>query len=345
MAIKKRSRNLPSKKGAQAVKTLFPDKNSSSFRIGKFLMGSEFGFFMDFNLPELYIQSLVAIFGIFILCQIRALYPNLKPTDVDRLPSFRFYKKKLLSGSAGRIFAFALVMSNPDVQLALPEIDNMQEWVSSVLALYLGNEKKLQSVNEKNVIEYIYGEMSRIQGLINSTPSNNHALLGLNEDVSSWTPQDVISRIPFFASSSFSNELERVFDAIRLAVGVDLTSSDEHPEGIRVTITEPPLVGTHTVNGSTLIENYLFGDNLVRSGNPSSKSSFLNKEPSKVYKSELALSYLNVLENKKYAAAIYLKRNDVISKFNKIIEDGHLSNNPDRDGEQLLKEFRSSDKS
>lgn len=250
MAGKKKLRNLPSKKN-KIIKSIFPSVKGSQFQIGPYSIGEQFELFKSLEQPEAtYIQCASAIIIICMLCQIRSLKLSSKPTQVDQLPCFRFYKRTFISGTPGTIFAMCLALSNPEVITVLPDDLDINAWCMSVIDCFQGNEKRPQSVNSGNVTMYVSGEMSRILELMNSCPSNNIALFGLDQcSIASYSIADCLAHIDYFPISSLEPAL--IINNIKREAsnhfGQDGTSL------VPLTFNEAPLTGEGSVEGGCKI--------------------------------------------------------------------------------------------
>lgn len=311
----KRVRNLPSKKNIKASLTLFKNPQGGKFQMGNYLIGDELSFFSPYHIAQQgFNQCAAAIIAIYLLVQIRSLKLSAKPTDVDRLPCFKFYKKSLLSGSCGRTLAFFLAVSNPSVVTCIPEDIDTTVWLQSVFELFAGNEKKLQSVNEKNVVEYIYGEMSRMLGIMNSTPSNNREILGIMVEPIKFTIADVLATVRSPLISGV--HIPTVIELMRKECGISYTEDGQPispPD-----FAEPPLTAEGSVNGGCVLEQEIFGPGaLVRVLTPSSPSSPKSIPP--ILSAEEYSLHLSPLQQSKYAAAVTLKNYRIISTYNEIV--------------------------
>lgn len=124
--VKKRNRKLASKKTLKTTEALFGSPSGNVFRAGPYEVGVSLDYFSDLSQisESIYTYSGAAIVTIYLLCQLRTLRPSVKPSQIDTLPSFKFYKTTLLAGPPGRILAFALAVSQPEAILHLPEEDD-----------------------------------------------------------------------------------------------------------------------------------------------------------------------------------------------------------------------------
>lgn len=319
---KKRIRNLPSKKTLKTAEALFGSPGGNKFKVGPYEVGESLDYFTD--LPQIseamYTHSAAAIVTIYLLCQLRTLRPSAKPAQLDMLPSFKFYKRTLLAGPPGRILAFAISVSQPEVVLHLPEEDDMASWLRSVLDLFVGNERKLQSVNEGNVIEFINGEMSRVIGIINSTPSNNRQSLGITEDCFSFTISDCLSRVDYTKIAEV--DPAAVISIIRNSFEM---SKDEEGNIIPLTFNEEPFTGKDSINGGCRLEKEIFSDAMPTRSKAISVRSSATKEAPTYHSDEELASALSPAQIKKYKAAVFLKRFDIVARLNELVGDNLVS--------------------
>jgi len=316
MAKSKRTRNLPSKKNIKASQSLFKNQQDGQFQMGTYPIGEELAFFSPYHIAqEGFNRCAAAIITIYLLVQIRSLKLTSRPTEVDRLPCFKFFKKSLLSGTCGRTLAFFLAVSNPQVVTHIPEDIDTTIWLQSVFELFAGNEKKLQSVNEKNVVQYIHGEMSRLLGIMNSTPSNNREILGIMVEPINFKISDVLATI---RSSQISKvDIPTVVELIRKECGISYDSDGQPISPIQ--FAEPPLISEGSVNGGCALEQEIFGPAaLIRvSSLPSVTSASKEKPP--ILTPEQYSPFLSPLQQSKYAAAVVLKNYNIISTYNEIV--------------------------
>ena len=318
MVKKKKVRNLPSKKSLKTTEALFGSPKGSFFRISTFEIADNLQYFEDMPTisESVHRHCAAAIVTVFLLCQLRTLRPTDKPAQFDALPSFKYYKRTLLAGAPGRILAFALSVSQPEVVLCLPtEAEDMASWLRSVLDIFVGNERKLQSVNEGNVIDYIIGDMSRIIGIINSTPSNNRHSLGISEDCYTYSVSDCLSKINYSKISELDPSV--VISTIHEALDM---KKDDDGKTIPLTFEETPFNGKEVSNGCCRLENEIFGEHYpLRTKDKASRSSGTKESP-KYLDDDILTKHLNAAQIKKYKAAIYLKRHDIVIRLNELVE-------------------------
>ena len=318
MVKRKKVRNLPSKKSLKTTFALFGSPKKNFFRISTFEIGDNLKYFEDMPAisESVHRHCAAAIVTVFLLCQLRSLRSTDKPAQLDALPSFKYYKRILLAGAPGRILAFALSVSQPEVVLCLPtEAEDMASWLRSVLDIFVGNEKKIQSVNEGNVIDYITGDMSRIIGIINSTPSNNRHILGISEDCYTYTVSECLSKIKY----SKIAELDPSVVIATIHEALDM-KKDDLGDIISLSFDEVPFTGKNVSNGCCQLENEIFGKHFPLRTKEKASRSFATKEAPKYLDGNVLTKHLNAAQIKKYQAAVYLKRHDIVTQLNELVE-------------------------
>lgn len=80
-----------------------------------------------FVLYQLYAYLLwlfiVCIIAVALLCQLRSLRPDGNASKLDQLPSFRFYKKRIILNTAGPALTLSLAASLPEAVTLLPDYE------------------------------------------------------------------------------------------------------------------------------------------------------------------------------------------------------------------------------
>lgn len=158
--------------------------------------------------------------------------------------------------------------------------------------------------------------MSRIIGIINSTPSNNRQILGITEDCFSYTISDCLSRVNYSKIAEVSPAV--VISIIRNSFKM---SKDEEGKYIPLSFHEEPFTGKDSIDGCCRLEGEIFSDGMpIRSKAISSRSS-ATKEPLTYHSDEVLNSCLSPAQIKKYKAALFLKRNDIVVRLNELVND------------------------
>lgn len=312
--VNKRSRNTPKvTKSKSSSKAIFDKaKTNDKLCIKTYDMStipclSQLDSFL--NICKLCVSCFV---GIAMLCQLRALRPDGNSANMDRLPSFKYYKKNLLLEDAGQALAIALAACLPEVIIHFP--DNPMEceiMLISILDSFQGNEKFIEKVSESNLAEYIWGHCARILGIINSCPAANMGAFNIGSDVVNWSVQDVLNRLP----KELVGDLTPA-DVIGY-IRSQLLKTDADGNVIPLEFAETPFAGGFSVNGCCKLEQEIFGDNLpIRT----MISTIGIAKPSVKAVPDDAKDYLSPLELRKFTSAIFVQKRNLISYYESLIE-------------------------
>lgn len=262
------------------------------------------------NLVELMVMCMVTV---TLLCQLRSLSPDSSSAKLDQLPSFRFYKKRVMLSHPGHGLAITLAASLPEAIANLADNPTeLEEWLHAALDSYIGNEKFIERCSENNVIDFVCGHMSRILGYLNSCPASSLQSFNLDTSVIDWSISDVIERmgLPEGTSISVEHIIKRLRD--------ECFEVPQYP----ITFAESPFLGPAAVKGGGKIEMEIFGDDMVvrlakQDESPALRDTGFSDEQ---------LSYLTDLELNKLRAATKVGKIDVINKYQRIILDRSKEN-------------------
>jgi hypothetical protein len=262
------------------------------------------------NIVKLTVLCMVTV---VLLVQLRIIKPDTSGSSLDRSPSFRFYKKKCLLADPGYATAVALAAGLPELIIFLPDDpEELVAFLTKTLDSYVGNEKFIEVPTQGNIIECLWGHISRICGFLNSCPAANMSLFNLSAAAAELSIGDVIKMIPIQAAQSLSPR--EVAESLKVL----FSTKDENGNYVPPTFEEVPLSGPVAVDGCSKIEAEIFGDDLPIRKLGSGKSISGPSSSSKVTLAE-AEQHLDPLQLRKYRAALELGKTSLISKYEKII--------------------------
>jgi len=132
-----------------------------------------------------------AITTVVLMAQLRFSAAEEPAEYMDRLPSYRDYKKLIMNGYIGDTFSYAVgirstlpyIIESSQHQQAT--IDDTSEsalcyFLESYAECGVPNSKRIKTPNSKNWVEYLNGEASSTKGKLLSAPSSNILLFNLN---------------------------------------------------------------------------------------------------------------------------------------------------------------------
>jgi len=308
----KRQRNLPSSSIGRTVssrKILPKTANNNKLSIKEYNLNSINDLSQIENYSNIIELVCICMVTVVMLCQFRSLRPAGNSSKLDQLPSFKYYKRKVVMDYAGQALALAVASSLPDAVVNLPSDPNeLERWLLAVLDSYTGNEKLVKNCMENTVTDYVCGHMSRILGLMNSCPAANMQAFNLDTSCVNWGIKDVIERIPI--SDLPEDIVDRVVSRLRTE-HFDISAGPPR-------FSETPYTGDFSSGGGSKIESEIFGEEMptrILSGGEAA----LVENTGKLSEEELSL--LSPLELRKYNSAVYVKKKDLINKFKRIVID------------------------
>lgn len=294
---------------------IFGQKSAGTLQVQKYSFSNIEGLEPLESYDNIVRLAVLCMVTVVLLVQLRIIKPDASGSSLDRSPSFRFYKKKCLLADPGYATAVALAAGFPELIIFLPdEPEELEALLTKALDSYVGNEKFIEIPTQNNIIECLWGHISRICGFLNSCPAANMGLFNLNASAADLSIGDVINMIPIQAAQSLppaevAASLKELF-----------STKDENGNFVPPSFEEAPLSGPAAVSGCSKIEAEIFGDDLpIRKLSSSSKSTS-GPSPSKTTLAE-AEQHLNALQLRKYRAALELGKTSLISKYEKIIFD------------------------
>lgn len=310
---KKISKTKPSSSKQMGSK-IFGSKSSGKLHIQKYSFENVEGLAplesYD-NIVDLLVKCMVTV---VLLVQLRIIKPDASGASLDRSPSFRFYKKKALLADPGFATAAALAAGLPELIIYLPDDpQELEEFLIKALDSYVGNEKFIETPTQSNIMECLWGHISRICGFLNSCPSANMSIFGLNATAAEMSISDVIGAIPIKAAQSISPK------SVASSLKELFSTKDENGNLIPPTFEETPLVGPVAVSGCSKIEAEIFWDTLPtrRISKGGGKSSVASTSGN--VSLEDAEQYLDALQLRKYKAALELGKTPLILKYEAIV--------------------------
>jgi len=247
---------------------------------------------------------------VVLLVQLRCLRPDTPSSKMDQLPSYKFYKKRVLTDDSGIVTSFTLAICLPDPILYFPENPtDLERYLISMLDCYQGNERFIEKCSSENVSDFIYGHMSRIMGIITSCCSANISAFGLASDCSTWTVSETLAHIPFEDISNLDSDLvkQRIRSSCLVANGEDGFSP--------IVFQEAPFTGSNSVKGGCIMEHDIFGEHMPQRVISSKDNNSTGTSVKTTITDEQFKDVLSPIEYRKLQSARSLGRNDLIKKY------------------------------
>lgn len=174
MTKKKPTRNKPVVPTSKtSTKKIFGKEINSELRIKNYKLSSLTDLREIDSYENIIKLTTMTLVTVSMLCQMRALRPDGTSALLDQLPSFKYYKKKIILDYPGEALAISLPSCLPKVVVFLPdEPGDLEMYLIALVDSLQGNEKFLEKVSEENLSNYISGHCTRILGILNSCPSS-----------------------------------------------------------------------------------------------------------------------------------------------------------------------------
>lgn len=261
-------------------------------------------------------ESIVAaIIGIVIMVQIRFAKADDSHVNIDKSPSYKFYKKRLMISSPG--LSYALMLACSSAAAFMPDDpDERLDLFISLLDSYSGNTRFIETLSKNSLVQYIHGHMSRSLGILNSCPASNPAMLGLDKECMTWGIDDVYKLLPDFLQKAKKQDV------------VNIIRSECKTEGTNILLAEKPLNGPNTKQGCTILESEVFGDCTPVRSKSSLVSDYVGESgkmpEGSISKADLE-RYLSPLQQKKYVACAKLGLTADLVKYNEIVKKAKAS--------------------
>lgn len=247
--------------------------------------------------------SALTMVTVIMLCQFRSLRPSVSSARLDRSPSFKTYKKRIIVKHPGKALALSLACAIPEVNIYLPtDPVDLEPWMIDIMQCHMGNERILSAATEDNASDFIAGHMSRIIGILQSCPSSCDAF-NVTTDVVTWDIDDVLKRLPDPLSTV---QKEDIIDLFKSCIS-DPDAISSFPEN--------PYEGSNSIEGGSKIEHELWKGNI-----PVRTMGSKNLRSIKIDLSA-AQEVLNPLEFRQYDSALKINKKELIVKYQKIIKD------------------------
>ena len=300
-------------------------KTPGVFRISAYEIGTNLDVLSNLeSWPEIRIQTGTAVVGICMLCQYRTNFPAWKSKDIDQLPSYRFYKKKLVTGDPGKVLAFALAATQPETLPHIPVLgpDELEPWLMGIYNSFGGSNRSIQTPNVNNIQFYIPGLMSRIIGLMGSCPSTSFDRFGIPNSMSSWKIADCLRSVPNESLSSLDPQ------TIITAIREQIYGENVPPSPLE--FDESPLNSSLVTDGYLPLEREIFGEALpIRLGNRGPKTSSVDRSTRKRIPDEILTATLTPFQLAQYKAALAQGKMVIVDqltvKIDAIIDKADLS--------------------
>lgn len=311
---KKSNKSKPSSSKKLGSK-IFGSKSSGSIHVQKYSLENVEGL-APLNSFDVLINFIAqCIVTVVMLVQIRIIKPDASGSSLDRSPSFRFYKKKCILADPGYATAAALAAGLPELIIYLPDDpEEMETFLIKALDAYVGNEKFIETPTQNNIMECLWGHISRICGFLNSCPASNMGVFGLSASAAEMSISDVLKSIPINAVQLLSPE--SVAESLREL----FLTKDENGNYIPLQFEEVPLNSPVAVNSCSKLEAEIFGPDLLPKRSITKSGVVPGGRPApKVYLAE-AERCLDPLQLRKYKAALELGKIPLIQKYETLID-------------------------
>jgi hypothetical protein len=312
-----RTRNLPITARSEDARKIFNKGRTGEICVKAYDFSGISSFRDLENYDNIVEYVCMAVVGVAMLCQFRALRPDASAARLDQLPSYRYYKKRCVLNTPGKCAAIMLACTLPEVSIHLDDDPVISEqYMANILNVYTGNEKFIEKITAQNLTDGILGHMSRILGIMNSCPSANMSAFNLDSSITKWTVKDVLEKLPLKDKAGKAISVETVISRLR-------SECFDWGEN-SIQFNELPYSGELAVEGGSAIEKDIFQDKMpVRTQATGSTNQEAKIDaPASISESDLTL--LNSIELKKYESAVFLKRTDMITKYVKLVASRKL---------------------
>jgi hypothetical protein len=239
--------------------------------------------------------------AIIIMVQIRLSDPSSSQQYFDGLPSFKLYKKRLISGIPGRTWCIGISLA--EAIEFVPESESLDKMVIA----YSENEiipcKPTGKPTKNNYGEFISYRMTQILGTLSSCPASNIKVFSLPLECINWGLQEALKFIApdrVFEKKDISRIEEILVENLTLNEG-------GLPTGV-LNFGEPSSLNSK-------IEKEIFGELIARDGSVSSTLGLSGSLPSSPITGEMVAKYLSKREFVMYEVAL---RNGDKSRLNSL---------------------------
>ena len=253
------------------------NQDNIEFKIGEFSVDT-ITVLSDLESYDRIVLRINAMFVMIVLCvQIRLAHSKESSTFIEKLPSFRFYKRKgllsanslLVASAVCIIEIYSFIKNDYDREYAKSSKDSpsleqyLQNFIEVSPDTYEGNHKKIASATQTNFAKYKMYRMTRFMGIINGSISTNISLLGLTSSVVDLSIEDVMSNIKLQPKPS----IDQVKNLVKKELFGEIPPSNK-------TFNEPHIVCKieKEILGDIIIRTQL--DALIDKMNPNEKSNF-----------------------------------------------------------------------
>jgi hypothetical protein len=255
---------------------------------------------------EIFENFVLCLIGLFIMVQISI---SAKPESgewVERLPSYKDIKSRIINGKPGSVLSacFGITLAFP---YALDDLEGEGIKMYDDLAVLVQQLIESQGANVKRIkpskaewLSFARGEMGSVRGQLLSCPSTNIARLNIDgSDVSSYNIQNVLEN---------SGLDESMFPKYDLSIDIIVVKFRKLFLIDKGGLPIENLIYDEPGNISSRIQNEIFGGNIIRSENVGTKLVKGVEPASPINRSILSE---NLTKNELFAYDIAIRSGDV----------------------------------
>lgn len=139
-------------------------------------------------LKEAKLLFCTAMAAVVWLVQIRANFAQTPAQQIEKIPSYKYFKKKLIGGENSPVLKAAAIIAclQTSVFVSISTTSEFEAFVQQALSSYSPNSKHFQNLGPSNYLLWIPGFMARHIGLFSSCPSSNIKIFNFPRDVNLW---------------------------------------------------------------------------------------------------------------------------------------------------------------
>lgn len=248
-------------------------------------------------LKEARLTFCTAMAAVVWLVQIRANFTQTPAQQIEKIPSYKYLKKKLIGGENSPVLKSAAIIAclMTSVFVSISTTSEFEAYLQQALSSYSPNSKHFQNLGPSNYLLWIPGFMARHIGLFSSCPSSNIKIFNFPRDINLWDINKLMSALGPIAQGVDSQQVlynlhELVFEN-EAGLAVD-----------QLQFSEPRI--TSALEQSILLAHP--GSQIIRSGIP---------EQSKMTPSDQILieKYLTPLEQMRFTQAQQYNLTNIMS--------------------------------
>lgn len=128
---------------------------------------------------EIALNVIAAMVTVVMLVQLRLSIASLRsPLEVDAMPSFKYYKSRILNGPPG---VYTGILIGLYYSLHYETCDDLEVLIGWYKDSFNRFSKHIEKCSQANHVDFVRGKISRVIGLMHSCPTTNLKLIGLDK--------------------------------------------------------------------------------------------------------------------------------------------------------------------